>query len=379
VPAVRVILPGYDNLAALSTGGSRTGLAIHRSSTALSLTTGGPDSGAMPAELPPDLLRLLESQGGVVSVGQAVSAGMSGKGVRDQVRAGRWRLLHRGIYAAFTGEPGRRAELWGALLRAGPDAVLSHQAAAEVWGLLNAPCPVIHVTVPHGGNPGRYGRIAGVVIHRSRSLENTRHPALTPPRTRVEETVLDLVHGARDFDEAYDWICRAIGRRRTTAVRLQAALEARPRARWRRDISLALGYAEGGALSVLELRYVRGVEQRHGLPAATRQARVRHATGNRYLDNLYPEYRACVEIDGAAAHPEDEQWRDKSRDRWNAAHQGIDTIRIGVSDLLSQDRQCRTAADVTSWLSSRGPAAGHPCGAGCPVGSLGVVPTIYGR
>jgi hypothetical protein len=265
--------------------------------------------------------------------------------------------------------------LWGALLRAGPDAVLSHQTAAEVWGLLNAPGPVIHVTVPHGCSPHRHGRIAGVVIHQSRSLERARHPTLTPPRTRVEETVLDLVDCARDFDEVYAWICRAIGRRRSTAARIRAALAARSRIRWRHELELALGYASEGALSALELRYLRGVEQRHGLPTAARQARVRQATGNRYLDNLYTEYRACVEIDGAAAHPEDEQWRDKSRDRWNAVHEWIDTIRIGVPDLISQGRQCLTAADVARWLSSRGPRVGRACGAECPVRLLDVFPT----
>ena len=329
----------------------------------------------MPTGLPPECLRLLDRQDGVITVGQAVSAGMSDKSVRDQVRAGRWQLLHRGIYASFTGRPDRRAELWGAVLRAGPDAVLSHQAAAEVWGLLNGPCPVIHVMVPHGRSPDRYGRIAGVVVHQSRSLDRTRHPALTPPRTRVEGTVLDLVDCARDFDEAYAWICRAIGRRRTTAARIRAELAARPRLRWRQELELALGYASDGALSVLEFRYVRGVERRHGLPVAARQARVRQATGNRYLDNLYTEYRACVEIDGTAAHPEDEQWQDKSRDRWNAAHAGIDTIRIGVPDLIDQGRQCIAAAAVARWLSGRGPGVGRPCGPDCPVGLADVVST----
>jgi hypothetical protein len=78
----------------------------------------------MPAGLPPQCARLLERQDGVITVGQAVAAGMSDKSVRDQVRAGRWQLLHRGVYAGFTGRPDRRAQLWGALLRAGPDAVL---------------------------------------------------------------------------------------------------------------------------------------------------------------------------------------------------------------------------------------------------------------
>lgn len=296
-----------------------------------------------------------------------MEAGMSIKGVRHQVRSGRWQVMHRGVYAAFTGTPTRRAELWGTVLRLGPDAVLSHQTAAELHGLLDGPSSVIHVTVPSDSNPRRYGKLPGIVIHRSRSIRRARHPLLTPPRTRVEETVLDLIESARGFDEAYEWICRAIGRRRTTAVRLQAALEARPRIHWRQDIELALGYAGGGALSVLEFRYVRGVEHAHGLPAATRQARVRQATGNRYLDNLYEEYRACVEIDGAAAHPEDEQWRDKDRDRWNAVHKGIETIRIGAPGLLNRERQCQAAADVATWLSNRGPKTGHPCGKGCPV------------
>jgi len=333
----------------------------------------------MPAPLPLECLRLLDSQDGVITVGQAVAAGMSAKSVRDQVRAGRWQGMHRGVYAAFTGKPGRTAELWGVLLRLGPDAVLSHQSAAELWGLLNGLSPVIHVTVPHDSNPDRFGKIHGVVVHRSRLVQRARHPALLPARTRIEETVLDLIDAARDFDEAYDWICRAIGRRRTTAARIRAAMAARARMRWRLETELALGYAADGALSVLELRYVRGVERAHGLPAATRQARVRQATGNRYLDNLYEQYQACVEIDGAAAHPEDEQWRDKGRDRWNSVHEKIETIRVGVPDLINQERLCRTAADVATWLSGKGPAVGRPCSAGCLVPSLGADPTIYGH
>jgi hypothetical protein len=327
----------------------------------------------MTTELPHECLRILKEQDGMITVGQAVTAGLPAKAVRGFVHARRWQAIHRGVYAAFTGKPSRQGELWAAVLRAGSEsAVLSHQTAAELWGLVHSPSRVIHVTVPHDSNPERCGPIAGVVVHRSRSLQRARHPVLTPPRTRLEETLLDLIDGSRNFDEVYDWICRAIGRRLTTARRIWTALQARPRMRWRLETALALGYAEGGALSVLELRYVRGVERAHGLPTATRQARVRHATGNRYLDNLYAEYRACVEIDGTAAHPEDEQWRDKSRDRFNAVHGGIDTIRIGVPDLISKERMCRTAADVTKYLSGRGPKVGYPCGPGCPVWLSGV-------
>ena len=48
----------------------------------------------MPAVPPPECLRLLDRQDGVISVGQAIETGMSDKGVRDQVRAGRWQVMH---------------------------------------------------------------------------------------------------------------------------------------------------------------------------------------------------------------------------------------------------------------------------------------------
>jgi hypothetical protein len=328
----------------------------------------------MSVELPRECQRLIVRQSGILSIGQAIETGMTARSVRNHVRAGRWQVMHRGVYATFNGTPTRRAELWSALLRAGPDATFSHQTAAELYGLGDDRSRLIQISVPHDSNPERRGKITGVVIHRSRSLARTRHPVLSPPRTRVEETVLDLIECTRDFNEAYAWICRAIGRRLTTADRLLAALAARPRFWSRHDIELALGYAKGGSLSLLELRYQRGVEGPHGLPPAKRQVRIGQATGNRYLDNLYEEYRACVEIDGTAAHPEDEQWRDKDRDRWNSVHEKIETIRIGVPGLLNQQRQCETAADVARWLTGRGPLTGHPClNPECPVPGLGVL------
>ena len=83
-------------------------------------------------------------------------------------------------------------------------------------------------------------------------------------------------------------------------------------------------------MSLLEYRYVHRVERPHGLPAARRQVRIRQRTGNKYLDNLYEEYGVCSELDGTAAHPADEQWRDKRRDNANAV-QGIVTLRFGLA------------------------------------------------
>ena len=310
---------------------------------------------------------MLASQGHVITRTQAIQHGLTAEAVRNRARYGDWQRLMNGVYADFTGTPRREVLVWAALLRAGHGSVLSHWTAAERHGLLDRPSAAIHVTVHAAYHPARRGPIPGVVVHRSRLLAQAVHPAMSPPCMRVEHTVLDLIEASAAFEEAYDWICRAIGRRRTTAARLREAMAMRPRMRWRQDLELALGDATL-VLSVLERRYVRGVERPHGLPEALRQARIWQGTGSRYLDNLYQEYRVCVEVDGAAAHPADEQWRDKDRDRWNAAHEGIDTIRIGMLGLRTPVAQCATAAEVAAWLSGRGPQTGHACGReGCPV------------
>jgi hypothetical protein len=300
----------------------------------------------------------LENQADTVARCQGEEAGIAPYAMRNKVRSGRWQRLQRGVYATFSGEPSREATLWAALLRAGPGAVLSHQTAAERHGLIDKPTPVISITVPLSRSPAR-AKIPGIVIHRSDAILRTKHAAMLPPCTRVEDTVLDLIQNAQTFDDAYAWICRALGRRRTTADRIRQAMDARKKMRWRREIAAALGDAADGTLSLLEYRYVRRVERPHGLPVATRQARIRQRTGNRYLDNLYEEYGVCVELDGTAAHPEDEQWRDKRRDNSNLFN-GIVTLRFGFSEL--GEYRCESAACVAGVLRSHGwPAIPHPC------------------
>lgn len=316
----------------------------------------------MSAEPPSRSRELLTAQGNVIARRQSESSGIEVRAMRTRLSNGRWQRLHRGVYAAFSGEPSRETALWAALLRAGPDATLSHQTAAERHGLIDEPNALISITVPASRHPAQV-KIPGVVIHRSDSILRTMHPAMLPPCTRVEDTVLDLIQVASTFDDAYAWICRAIGRRRTTAQRIRLAMNARKKMRWRREITLALGDAEGGALSVLEYRYVHRVERLHGLPVARRQARIRQGTGSKYLDNLYEPFAVCVELDGTAAHPADEQWRDKRRDNATTVG-GLLTLRFGLLDL--GERRCETAAAVATLLRSRGWTGSlRTCGRGC--------------
>jgi hypothetical protein len=310
---------------------------------------------------------LLDRQEGVIGRLQGLEFGLSADSMRHRVRTGEWQRIQRGVYAVFSGEIPREAQLWAALLRAGPEAVLSHQTAAELYGLIKQSDAPIHVTVPAASHPAESGRIPGVIVHRSRILDRTRHPVLLPPRTRIEDTVLDLIEGMGEPADRYDLICRAIGGQLTTASRLRRALEKRGRFRDRREAESALADAGQGALSNLERWYLRGVERRHKLPVAKRQARRTVGGQSIYLDNLYEGYQVCVELDGTAAHPAGEQWRDKRRDRRNLAAEKIVTMRFGYLDLRTEQAQCQTAGEVARVLRDRGPRAGVRCRLpGCP-------------
>lgn len=126
----------------------------------------------MPIEMPPQSSELLAIQGRAIARRQGAKAGMDPRAMRGQVSNGRWQRLQWGVYAAFSGVPARETILWAALLRAGPDAVLSHQTAAERHGLIDEPGSLITISVPASKRPAR-AKIPGLVIHRSATATST--------------------------------------------------------------------------------------------------------------------------------------------------------------------------------------------------------------
>jgi hypothetical protein len=307
-----------------------------------------------------ELRAVLEVQCGVLSRQQAVAAGMPPTLIDNRLRSERWQRLQQGVYATFTGTPSRQALLWSALLRAGPTAALSHQTAAELHGLTDKRSTLIHITV---AAVQRVTPITGVVVHHSRALYGTVHPAASPPRTRVEYTVLDLTQSAANIEDAFSWLSRAVGRRLTTAERLREALESRSRVRWRRDLSIALGAIGSGVHSPLEYRYVRNVERPHGLPTAHRQALIVIAGHHRYVDNLYEDAQLAVELDGLASHPPEQHWADSHRDN-ELLDAGVATLHYNWHDVT--EGSCRTAAEVARVLVMRGTVVKlRSCGPGC--------------
>jgi hypothetical protein len=276
------------------------------------------------------------------------------------VHAGRWQRLHYAVFASFTGEPPRNAVLWAAVLRAGPRSILSHETAAELDGLLDKRSRLLHVTIPE---PQRVRPITGFAIHRSTRILEARDPWLLPPRTMIEETVLDLTQDAASFDDVVSLLARACQRRLTLPVLLQERVELRARMRWRAEILEALGDVAAGVHSPLEYRYRRDVERAHGLPAATRQAHARQGGRGIYRDVFYRQYGVVVELDGRASHPAERRLQDNRRDN-AAAARGAITLRYGWADVT--EHACPTAAEVGETLGGRGwPGPLRSCRRGC--------------
>lgn len=314
--------------------------------------------------VPASLREVAALQCGVVTTAQLLEAGLTRDVLRGRADRARWQRLYRGVYAVFPGRPERPAQLWAAVLFAGPGAMLSHLTAAEICGLLDKPAQSVHVTVP---SERRVPRAPGIVVHYSARASQALHPAHAVPQTRIEETVLDLASVARSLDDAVGWVTSALGRRLTTQAKLLEAVGLRAKVRWRRELTDLLSPDGAGIHSVLEYRYYHDVELPHGLPAATRQAPSRRDDRNEYRDRLYEQYLTAVELDGRLAHPSSQRRSDIRRDN-AAAGAGIVTLRFGWSDVT--EHPCQTAAVVAEALAARGFSGGRPCSPGCPVGRL---------
>jgi hypothetical protein len=311
---------------------------------------------------------IIEYQRGVMARWQVADQPLDVAAVEALVRSGRWQTLYRGVYAAYTGPPARESALWAAVLRCGPAAALSHFTAAELDGMVDDRREQVHVTVPTQLRVRMTGRelpsgVPRIIVHRSTRLPMARHPARTPPRTRVEETVLDLVELAQTFDAAFGWLSAACGRRLVTPGQLRDAVGCRAKMRWRDDVLVAVEEISDGVLSNLERGYLRNVERPHRLPAPQRQCRKRRGGRSAYLDNLYDDFGVAVELDGLASHPAESRWLDMRRDSFFASS-GIITLRYCWADITT--RPCEVAREVGLVLRQRGwTGALRACRASC--------------
>lgn len=148
---------------------------------------GMPDKVATSSDLA--VARLAANQHGVVSTQQLEAVGVNREAISYRVRHGRLHRIHRGVYAVGHAGLSDEGRWMAAVLACGPEAVLSHHAAATLLRMLPPRSGPVDVTVP--GDGGRAKR-KGIRLHRSPSLtqpQTTRRagtPVTTPSRTLID-------------------------------------------------------------------------------------------------------------------------------------------------------------------------------------------------
>jgi hypothetical protein len=163
---------------------------------------------------------------GVVTRASLLGAGIPLTIIDERVQSRALVVLHRGVYALGHAEL-RREGWWLAAVESYKSrGVLSHQSAAALWGLAEAPTFPIHVSLR-----GRSGarRRRGVVLHRPESLPSeevrVRHAVRV---TTVARTILDLAATVRGR-HLEQVIRRAARQRHFDLVAQRAVLELHPR------------------------------------------------------------------------------------------------------------------------------------------------------
>jgi len=301
---------------------------------------------------------LIQHQNLIVSRAQLQAAGWSATQIRRGLRSRRWQTLHPTVYATHTGPIGYDERRLAALLYAGPEAAWSHYTAAEQFGLLKPDSGgPVHVVIP---KRRKVRPQPGLIIHRDEHWLR-RLATVVPPRRSPAHAVLDIVGISHSPDQAAAVIAQACQSGRVNATDILNALADHPRLRHRRALLPILDDVASGSHSLLELRYLREVERRHGLPPGVRQ----RAVDNEFTDVFYDGFNLVVELDGRLHLVPQQRWRDLDRDN-RATLRAEATLRYGWLDVTS--RPCEAAVQVLHVLRRAAPVrTAKPCGPACPV------------
>lgn len=283
--------------------------------------------------------------------GQASSYGVGRHSQQRLVDRGDWRLLTRGVLYTYPTSPDWQAMAWAGVLRGGRGARLAGRAAAHLHGLVDEAPGRIVVLVPLGTVLRAEGPWA---FRQERPGVRRGQTVGAPPRTLIEDTVLDLCDG--QFSDgrrrsATHWVTTAVQRQLTTPERLRAALDTRRRITCRVELSALLTDVDAGVQSPLERRYLRRVERPHGLPVGSRQAPAVVDGRRARRDIRYADHGLLVELDGTDGHIGEGRFRDYRRDN-AAAVDGEITLRYGWADV--NERPCRVAHQVALLLRRGG-------------------------
>jgi very-short-patch-repair endonuclease len=273
--------------------------------------------------------RLVARQAGVVTLAQAVAAGMSAATVQRRVREGRWSRLHPRVYLVGGHRPTPEARIRAAWLWAGPDAIVAGPAAAHWHHMLDQAPAIVDLTVPALSKPRPQPgiRLSRRDLYGSDVTEPTEARGggirVAAPPFAALETAVALRDGSTFLDRAlqkhvrfpalYRCFCRNMGRTgSSTAGQLLVAAADR-----------ADSAAERLLVSLLREAGLAGWVLGHPL-------------GPYKIDLAFPAQRVAIEVDGWAWHVDPERFRHDRRKGNYVTRCGWDLLRFTWHGLHDQ-------------------------------------------
>ena len=285
-------------------------------------------------------------QHGVVSRGQLLELGLCADAITHRLAKGRLHSVWRGVYALGRPELSQHGRWMAAVLSCGPEAVLSHSSAADLWEIRSGRGRQLEVSVPLPSQRRR----PGILVHRRKALgaaETTTCDHI--PVTNPICTLVDIAPGL-------------------SRAELEAAVNSADR------LGLvnpeALRTALDGMLrlpGVASLRYVLDRRtftltdselERRFLPLARSAGLPLPETGRRVngfkVDFHWPDLGLVVETDGLRYHRTPaQQARDRLRDQTHAAN-GLTPLRFTRAQVVFEaEHVATTLSAVAARLAAR--------------------------
>ena len=291
------------------------------------------------------LARLAARQHGTVSTRQLRRLGYTERMVARLVAQGWLHRLHRGVYAVGHRRLSVKGRWMAAVLACGPDAVLSHRAAAALHELRTTP-GMIDVTVP------KHRHVPGLRCHRSRCLRPPDRTVIDGiPVTSLHRTLLDMASLERD--QRLRSLLEAAQRRELLRPTQLDELIARSRGhRGAMPLKRALDELHGEApwtQSALEQRFLELIREA-GFPDPQTNVVVDGVV----VDCFWPRHNLVVELDGYAFHRSRRSFEEDRRKDIRHALAGRRSMRITQAGLA------RGVRDVGALLSAAPGVARDP-------------------
>ncbi len=236
-------------------------------------------------------------QHGLATREQLQAAGLGDGAIALRVRNGRLHRVHQGVYAVGHARLTTESRLMAAVLSAGPGAVLSHRAAALLWGLIPQIGAAVDVTAPRKLKSRR-----GLRFHLTAGLrrdEVTRNAGI--PVTGPARTLLDPASTRTDDRVLRRAVREALVQRRVDSEALRAQTDRAFGRRGAARLAAMLATGSHATRSELEDRTLELLTA-GGLPAPLVNAPIRVGSHRYEADFLFADRRLVIEADGARFH-----------------------------------------------------------------------------